>query len=264
MDATHVPRSAGFLYPAVDMYSRRVVGRRMGAELTPLALSSAGRGASSEALAFFGPTTMRTYVYVDGFNLYYGALKDTAWKWIDLPAMFATILQPRHDILSVKYFTARLSGRPDDQSKPQRQDAYIRALQRYRPEVEVYFGHFLTNRVPMPLVRPVGNRRTAQVVKTEEKGSDVNLAVHLLNDGWLDAYDCAVVVSNDSDIAESMRLVKDQHGKRIGLITPGTRSSSRQLLAHANFGRRIRPNALRRSQLPDPIPGTTIRKPSRW
>ena len=65
---------------------------------------------------------MRTYVYVDGFNLYYGALKDTAWKWIDLPALFATILQPRHDILSVKYFTARLSGRPDDQSKPQRQE----------------------------------------------------------------------------------------------------------------------------------------------
>jgi len=211
-----------------------------------------------------GQSTMRTYVYVDGFNLYYGALKDTAWKWIDLPALFATILQPRHDILSVKYFTARLSGRPDDQSKPQRQDTYIRALQRYRPEVEVYFGHFLTNRVRMPLVRPVGNQRTAQVIKTEEKGSDVNLAVHLLNDGWLDAYDCAVVVSNDSDIAESMRLVKDQHGKRIGLITPGTRSQSRQLLAHADFARRIRSNALRRSQLPDPIPDTTIRKPPRW
>ena len=37
--------------------------------------------------------------------------------------------------------------------------------------------------------------------KTEEKGSAVNLAVHLLNDGWLDAYDCAVVISNDSDLA---------------------------------------------------------------
>lgn len=46
------------------------------------------------------------------------------------------------------------------------------------------------------------------IIKTEEKGSDVNLAVHLLNDGWLDAYDCAVVVSNDSDLAEAMRLVK--------------------------------------------------------
>jgi uncharacterized LabA/DUF88 family protein len=66
------------------------------------------------------------------------------------------------------------------------------------------------------------------VIKTEEKGSDVNLAVHLLNDGWLDAYDCAVVVSNDSDIAEAMRLVRHHHGKRIGLITPRKRKSSNQ------------------------------------
>ena len=211
-----------------------------------------------------GQTTMRTYVYVDGFNLYYGALKDTAWKWIDLPALFATILQPRHEILSVKYFTARLSGRPDDQSKPQRRGTYIRALQRQRPEVEVYFGHFLTSPIRMPLLHPVGNRRTAQVINTEEKGSYVNLAVPLLNDGLLDAYDCEVVVSNDSDIAKSMRLVKDQNGKRIELITPETRTPSRQLLAQADFARRLRSTALSRSQLPVPIPGTTTRKPLRW
>ena len=76
---------------------------------------------------------MRTYVYVDGFNLYYGALKGTAWKWLDLPALFAAVLQPHHDILAVKYFTARVSGTPADQSKPQRQDVYLRALQHYRP-----------------------------------------------------------------------------------------------------------------------------------
>ena len=79
------------------------------------------------------------------------------------------------------------------------------------PKVKVYFGHFLSHRVRAPLAQPVDNRRTAEVVRTEEKGSDVNLAVHLLNDGWLDAYDCAVVVSNDSDIAEAMRLVKYHH-----------------------------------------------------
>ena len=65
-----------------------------------------------------------------------------------------------------------------------------------------------------------GNQHAAQVIKTEEKGSDVNLAVHLLNDSWLDVYDCAVVVSNDSDIAEAMRLARHHHGKLIGLITP--------------------------------------------
>ena len=163
---------------------------------------------------------MRTFVYVDGFNLYYGALKDTPWKWLDLVALFRRVLHPQHDILTVKYFTARVSGTHGDPSKPQRQDVYLRAVQRFRPEVEVYFGHFLSHTVRMPLARPAGNRRSAEVVRTEEKGSDVNLAVHLLNDGWLDVYDCAVVVSNDSDLAEAMRLVNHQHGKRIGLITP--------------------------------------------
>ena len=207
---------------------------------------------------------MRTFVYVDGFNLYYGALKGTPWKWLDLPALLATVLQPHHDILTVKYFMARVSGTPADPSKPQRQDVYIRALRRYRSEVEVYFGHFLSHKVRAPLAQPAGGQRTAEVIRTEEKGSDVNLAVHLLNDGWLDAYDCAVVVSNDSDIAEAMRLVREHHGKRIGLVTPGTGRPSRQLMAHADFSRHIRPNALRRSQLPDPIPGTNIRKPARW
>ena len=207
---------------------------------------------------------MRTFVYVDGFNLYYGALKGTPWKWLDLPALFARVLQPHHDILKVKYYTARVSGTLADPSKSQRQDVYLRALRRYRPEVVMYFGHFLNHAVRAPLAQPVGNVRTATVIKTEEKGSDVNLAVHLLNDGWLDVYDCAVVVSNDSDIAEAMRLVQQQHGKRIGLVTPGNRGVSRQLLAHADFARRIRTGGLQQAQLPDPIPGTNIRKPSRW
>ena len=153
---------------------------------------------------------MRTFVYVDGFNLYYRALKGTSWKWLDLVALFTRVLQPQHRILTVKYFTARESATPTDPSKPQRQDVYLRALEHYLPEVEVYYGHFLRHRIQAALVNPVGSQRLAEVFRTEEKGSDVNLAVHLLNDGWLDAFDCGVVVSNDSDIAEAMRLVR-QH-----------------------------------------------------
>ncbi|MDE0253509.1 MAG: NYN domain-containing protein [Rhodospirillaceae bacterium] len=207
---------------------------------------------------------MRTFVYVDGFNLYYGALKGTPWKWLDLPALFARVLQPHHEILKVKYFTARVSGTPADRSKPQRQEVYFRALRRFRPEVEMYFGHFLSHPVRAPLAQPTGNVRSATVIRTEEKGSDVNLAVHLLNDGWLDAYDCAVVVSNDSDIAEAMRLVRLHNGKRIGLLTPGAGRTSQQLKRHADFVRRIRPGALQDSQLPEAVPGTAIRKPADW
>ena len=207
---------------------------------------------------------MRTTIYVDGFNLYYGALRGSSWKWLDLLRLFRAILQPHHDIDKVKYFTARVSATPDDPSKPQRQDVYLRALQHYRPEVEVHFGHFLSHKVRAPLANPSGGQRTVEISKTEEKGSDVNLAVHLLNDGWLNAYGCAVVVSNDSDIAEAMRLVRVHQDKRIGLITPSRSHPAQQLRTHADFARRIRGGALSASQLPDPIPGANIRKPQGW
>ena len=115
-----------------------------------------------------------------------------------------------------------------------------------------------------PLAQAVGNQRTVEIVRTEEKGSDVNLAVHLLDDGWLDAYDCAVVVSNDSDIAEAMRLVRQHHAKRIGLESPGSARPWCQLMTHADFSRHTRSSTLQRTQPPDPIPGTNIRRPERW
>ena len=98
-------------------------------------------------------------------------------------ALFEKVLQQHHDILKVKYFTTRVSSTSTDKSTPQRQDVYLRALQRYRPEVDVYFyfGHFLRHRVRAALAQPLGGRHRAMVIRTEEKGSDVNLAVHLLN-----------------------------------------------------------------------------------
>jgi hypothetical protein len=207
---------------------------------------------------------MRTIIYVDGFNLYYRAVKGTPWKWLDLLALFRAVLQPHHQIVRIKYFTARVTGTADDPGKPQRQDLYLRALQHHRPEVEVILGHFLSHTVKAPLADPGAGPRLVEVVKTEEKGSDVNLAVHLLNDAWLDRYDCAVVVTNGSDIAEAMRLVKAHRAKRIGLLTPGSSHPSRQLLAHADFSRHVRRSALQASQLPSPIPGTRLRKPPRW
>lgn len=94
----------------------------------------------------------------------------------------------------------------------------------------------------------------------------MNLALHVLNDAWQNAYDCAVIVSNDSDLAESLRLVKVQHRKLIGLVTPGapTRKTSHQLKQHADFVKPIRTWMLKSSQLPNPISGTTIHKPAGW
>ena len=69
----------------------------------------------------------RTSVYIDGFNLYYGALKGTPFKWLDLRALCQAYL-PNNDIDHIKYFTARISARPNDPLQPARQQAYLRAL----------------------------------------------------------------------------------------------------------------------------------------
>ena len=79
---------------------------------------------------------MRTIVYVDGFNLYYGALKGTAYKWLDLKALFSSIL-PGHYFLKIKYYTARVSARPGNSNGPTEQDAYLRAIKAFIPEPEI-------------------------------------------------------------------------------------------------------------------------------
>jgi len=210
---------------------------------------------------------VRTFIYIDGFNLYYGSVKGTPLKWLDLKKFLQIVLHPKHSILSIKYFTALVSSPPHDQQKSIRQQIYLRALKAHIPEIEIYYGHFLSNPIRAPLVNPTATQQFADVIKTEGKGSDVNLAIHLLNDAWMKRYDCAVVVSNDSDLAESMRLVKEQHQKMIGLFVPGfpkDRSISRELKRYANFVRPIRTATLKASQLPDPIPGTRIHKPKSW
>ncbi len=210
---------------------------------------------------------VRTFIYIDGFNLYYGSVKGTPFKWLDLKKFLQIVLHSKHSILSIKYFTALVSSPPHDPQKSTRQQVYLRALKAYIPEIEIYYGHFLSNPIRAPLVNPTATQQFADVIKTEEKGSDVNLAIHLLNDAWMNRYECAVVVSNDSDLAESMRLVKEQHQKMIGLFVPGfpkDRSISRELKRYANFVRPIRTATLKASQLPDPIPGTRIHKPKSW
>ncbi len=95
---------------------------------------------------------MLTNVYVDGFNMYYGCLRGTAYKWLDLNALCLRLL-PSHDVQRIRYFTARISARPDDPQSPVRQAAYLRALEPV-PRVSIHLGHFLVNTTRMPLANP--------------------------------------------------------------------------------------------------------------
>lgn len=56
-------------------------------------------------------STPRTAVYVDGFNLFYGALKGTPYKWLDLAALCGMLLPADH-VVAIHYYTARVSARP--------------------------------------------------------------------------------------------------------------------------------------------------------
>lgn len=204
----------------------------------------------------------RTSVYIDGFNLYYGALKrNPALKWLDLREMVVQTVAPHHDIREVHYFTAWIKPPPHDPAMERRQSAYIRALEAHVSGFVPHFGQFMTHAVKMRLAADPTKR--VEVLKTEEKGSDVNLAVHLVNDGWQDKYDCAIVVSNDSDLVEAVRIVVNDIGKKVGVLTPRPKGSV-ELRSLATFSRHIKKRYLKVSQLPDHIPGTRISRPSTW
>ena len=192
---------------------------------------------------------MRTRCYIDGFNLYYGSVKGTRLKWLDLEAVIRNVMPAGYQIDTVKYFTARVKG----STKSQRQGLYWRAL-RTNPNIQIILGLFTQHAVMRPLANTVP-AQMEQVIKTEEKGSDVNLAVHLLRDGYRDFYDVAVVVTNDSDLKEALRIVKDELNKEVWILYPtGVQGEKRgihpALKNVANQLRPIRPNALRNSQFP--------------
>ena len=203
----------------------------------------------------------KTIVYVDGFNLYYRCLKNTSYKWLDL-SKFASFMLPqeKHDIVKIKFFTTRIDARKDPDA-PIRQNAYLSALSQYCPNVEIFYGHFLSNVAKRPLAPPA--KGWVDVILTEEKGTDVNIAAHIINDAWLGLYDCAAIISNDSDLAEAMRLAKARN-KTIGWIVTGNQHPSQELAKIATFRKTIRENSLKNAQLPETIPGTTITKPSVW
>lgn len=205
-------------------------------------------------------------VYVDGFNLYYGCLRHTGYKWLDLHALFSALI-PTHDIKRIRYFTARISARPGDPDSPTRQDTYLRALATL-PNVTIHFGKFLQSTVRMPLAAPSpGGPKTVEVTKTEEKGSDVNIATYLLVDAVRSESDIAVVVSNDSDLCEPIRVASRDFGTPVGIVIPHKRPSSALRKLHPLFTKQIRTGVLASSQFPLKVAdahGKLISKPSAW
>lgn len=237
---------------------------------------------------------LRTRVYIDGYNFYYGCLKRTPYKWLDLFRLFDShILRtgainlsgtgeplPAFELLplGIKYFTAEILEKvaahgSDSLSSQARYHTALRKL--YSDKIECIKGYYSIIQSKAKIVdaeEPDRWPRDCQEIlvwKPEEKQSDVNLALHLYHDAITGQVDHAVVVTNDTDIAPSLEMVRRNTKTIIGLVVP-TRDSARvpnedlAKLAHWVRGH-ITDEELRLSQLPRVIQGRspTI-KPNSW
>src|SRR5580698_198555 len=106
-------------------------------------------------------------VYIDGFNLYYGALKRTPYKWLDLGKL-CQLVMPDDTIQEIHYFTARVSARDYNLTAGHDQGLYLRALKTVS-NLRITYGLFRTHSVPMYLT-DVKPGQKVWVDKTEEKG----------------------------------------------------------------------------------------------
>jgi len=203
----------------------------------------------------------RVIVYVDGFNLYYGCLKGTPHRWLDL-GKFADLMLPNQTVVAIKYFTAIV----DNPAGSVRQQVYIGAAES-DPRVSTYTGHFLshTKRRPRKQACAQCGDTYADVVITEEKGTDVNLATHLVYDACSDAFDVAAVVSNDSDLVMPILFARQKCGKTVGVLNP-QKHPAQALMRSVDFYKKIRPGALIASQLPPLVDhaGKQYHKPASW
>lgn len=195
---------------------------------------------------------------------------------------------PGLDIHRIRYFTALVKPLSSDPHTRLRQEIYIRALETL-PNLTVHYGHYLQSTVSMRLATPIpGGPRFAEVIKMEEKGSDVNIATYMLVDAFRKDCDQLVVVTNDSDLAEPVRIINKELLIPVGVFNPQTDDTairrsrvtgqplrparpSIELKKVAKFNRNITsegPNShMARSQFPPEIidaRGLTIRRPASW
>ncbi|MBO0804202.1 MAG: NYN domain-containing protein [Nocardiopsaceae bacterium] len=209
---------------------------------------------------------MKANVYIDGFNLYYGALKGTPCKWLDLEALCRRLVS-NYEIARIRYFTAKIKPRPDNPKSPARQDIYLRALAT-NPKISIHLGYFKESRVRMALATPrPGLPRIVEVLRTEEKGTDVNIATYLMLDVFRHDCDLSVVISNDADLAEPMRIVVAEFDHPVALINPFQTQSCRELRTVPTlFYKQIKKRALRQCQLPAKLRDESgeIPRPREW
>lgn len=243
---------------------------------------------------------MRVGVYIDGYNLYYGGRSvcgrsTPGWRWLDVRALAAaliaeqTSLWPGAAVHRVVYCTARISSAANASGAAD-QDVYLKALRASGSVDHIEFGNYISKVIKRPLATagkrgkpipvepawPIMVQRQgvpmpdatfmASVGTWEEKGSDVNVATHLLVDVLGGAVDAAVVISNDSDLRLPVHVAWSR--VPVGVVNPGGGYTAGDLSAGPAAGaghhwwRSLKALDLTAHQLPDPAGKYT--KPLGW
>lgn len=227
---------------------------------------------------------MKTIFYVDGYNLYYGCLKGTPYKWLDIYRLFSQILHaqsPASELIQIKFFTAPIKTKLASHGERAgiAQADYHRALQQeYGAKVVIIEGYFsLTEGQLLEYRNPPDKTKRIKVWRLEEKQTDVNIAISAYRDAAKGLAEQIVFVSNDSDLTPALQAIREDFGTHIilGVVFPlGEKKSSKSvrpendsLRKNANWTRRyIRDNELASNLLRDSIPTRKkpIRKPDYW
>lgn len=205
-------------------------------------------------------------MYIDGFNLYYRKLEDSPYRWLNIRKL-SELLVPKAYVKRVRYFTARVQPEPDNANAEAivRQHTYIRALDTLKAEgVTIHFGLFRTQIKQRKRASPPHN--LVSVIENAEKGSDVNLASHLLLDAFNRDFDMAPVVSNDSDLRTPVQMVRGTLGRHVRVAIPGTHAEMPQSVIPADDYTRVSDPKLAASQFPATLTDRygTITKPESW
>jgi uncharacterized LabA/DUF88 family protein len=219
------------------------------------------------------PKKFRAIVYVDGFNLYYGCLKGSPYKWLNLSLLASKLLNENYEVVKICYFTSEVVDYKND-GVTTRQGFYLSAL-RTIPNLEVYFGKFKERDKTVYINPPekilfdtgFGEKVVPKSIFKgkcfEEKGTDVNLATSLLIDLYEDKFDTALILSNDTDYKSAVHQVRKK-GKKIFVVNTkvGFEPDVELRIVSTKSTRKISKDMLRDSQFPEMV--GNIRKPKDW
>ena len=154
----------------------------------------------------------RVIAFIDGFNFYHSIEQDSTlkqYKWSDLKKLIGTYLGSHEQLTDVYYFSALCNW---DNGKRDRHKKYIKALK--STGVKIVLGKFKKKSTRCKICKK-------RYYTREEKRTDVNIAIHLLQLAYEDSYDTAILMSGDTDLIPSITAMKNRFPeKKVGMLFP--------------------------------------------